>query len=147
MPPEIEVDKVCYIIFKAREFDVKDVVTDDDSGSDPMDDDDVDVLEDQDDDPTEEELTTFIDDLNVDEQAELVALTWVGRGDFGADEWEDALDMAVDRQAGKTSRYLLGIPILADYLAEGLAAFGLSCTEDGLAGVERDEALGDDDEA
>ncbi|SNB62983.1 Protein of unknown function [Arboricoccus pini] len=135
MPPEIEIDKVCYIIVKARELDVKDVVVDEDSGSDPMDDDEIDVLEDHGDDPTEEELTTFIDDLNVDEQLDLVALTWVGRGDFTVDEWDEARETATDRQSSKTSRYLLGIPILGDYLAEGLGAFGLSCVGDGLEAV------------
>lgn len=140
MPPEIEIDKVCYIIFKAREFDVKDVVADEESGSDPMDDDEIDVLEDGGDDPTEEELAVFIDELNVDEQLDLVALTWVGRGDFTADEWDEARETASERQSSKTSRYLLGIPILGDYLAEGLGAFGLSCAEDGLEAVEPDEA-------
>ena len=70
----------------------------------------------------------FIQGLTEEEQIELVALTWVGRGDFGKQEWEEALEeAAADRHNDRTAQYLLGIPMLADYLEEGLDAFGLSC--------------------
>jgi len=42
----ISPEKVCYIIVKARQFEAKDVVTDPDSGSNPVDDGMVSVLED-----------------------------------------------------------------------------------------------------
>ena len=77
----ISLDKVCFFVLKAREFDVKDVVTDPDSGSNPSDDAMISVLEDHDDDPTQQELRSFIDALTEDEQIDLVALTWPGRGD------------------------------------------------------------------
>jgi hypothetical protein len=48
----ISPDKVRFFILKAREFDVKDVVTDPDSGSNPSDDAMISVLEDHPDDPT-----------------------------------------------------------------------------------------------
>ena len=47
---------------------------------------------------TEEELRELIADLNVDEAAELVALAWIGRGDYDASEWSDALAAARERQ-------------------------------------------------
>src|SRR5262249_4800896 len=72
---------------KARQFDVKDVVADPDSASNPADDAMVDVLEDHKDDPILEELTAFIDGLSEDERVDLVALTWLGRGDFTVDDW------------------------------------------------------------
>lgn len=75
-------------------------------------------------DMTEEELRELIDDLNVDEAAELVALAWIGRGDFDAAEWQQAVDSARARATGKTSKYLLGMPMLGDWLEEGLAAIG-----------------------
>ncbi len=73
---------------------------------------------------TEEELRELIDDLNVDEAAELIALAWVGRGDYDASEWQDAIAEARQRSRKKTSGYLLGLPMLADYLEEGLEAIG-----------------------
>jgi hypothetical protein len=83
----ISSEKVCYIIAKARQFVAKDVVADPDSGSNAADDKMVDVLEDQADDPVYEELTAFIGALDEDERADLVALTWLGRGDAGIEEW------------------------------------------------------------
>ncbi|HWL79332.1 MAG TPA: DUF3775 domain-containing protein [Roseomonas sp.] len=88
--------------------------------------------DDEDDSETEEDfdegtLATFIDELNEDEQAALVALAWIGRGDYEAEEWEEALRLAKERGAGTdTATYLLGMDMAGDLLAEGLAAFGLS---------------------
>ena len=128
---EIDVGKVCYIIFKARELFAKEAPVEEDYGSDPVDEDMREVLEDFEDDPVYEELAGFIDSLGEDEQIQLVALTWVGRGDFAPDEWEDAVAEATRarEESDSTARYLLGMPLLPDYLAEGLAAFGRSCDE------------------
>ncbi len=76
----ISPEKVCFIIIKAREFDAKDEVTEPDPGSNPSDDKDVSVLEDHGDDPVVEELTSLINSLSEDEQIDLVALAWLGRG-------------------------------------------------------------------
>lgn len=73
---------------------------------------------------TEEELRELIDDLNVDEAADLVALVWLGRGDYDAAEWTDAVNEARQRGNKRTSAYLLGMPLLADYLEEGLETIG-----------------------
>src|SRR5215468_3553697 len=85
----ISSEKVCYIIAKARQFEAKDVVADPDSGSNPTDDGVVSVLEDQPDDPVYEELIAFIAGLDEDEQVDLVALAWLGRGDASLEEWDD----------------------------------------------------------
>jgi hypothetical protein len=77
-------------------------------------------------DPLFGELRDIINDLNEDEQVELVALTWVGRGSYSTDEWKQALQEATRAHNERTAQYLLGMPLLADYLAEGLAAFGES---------------------
>src|SRR3546814_18658409 len=74
-------------------------------------------------------MREVIDDLNEDEQIELVALSWVGRGDFLAEEWDDALTAARDRHTGPTSTYLLGMPLLGDLLEEGFTAVGHSCED------------------
>ena len=73
---------------------------------------------------TEEELRELIDDLNVDEAAELVALVWVGRGDYDAAEWAEAVTAARERGNRRTAKYLLGMPMLGDWLEEGLEAIG-----------------------
>src|SRR5262245_54501214 len=85
----ISVDKVAFVIAKAREFDVKEAASDPDSGSNPTDDDEIDVLEDNRSDPVARELAGFIRALNEDEQLDLVTLTWLGRGEGGLDDWDD----------------------------------------------------------
>jgi hypothetical protein len=127
--PTINPDKVCYIIIKAREFDEKVEPDDPDSGSNPTDDKSVSILEDNADDPTLLELQTVIRDLNVDEQAELVALAWIGRGDYEAGEWNEAVAEARANHTARTAEYLTGTPMLGDLLEEGLAAFDLSCED------------------
>lgn len=72
----------------------------------------------------EEELRELIGDLNVDEAAELVALAWIGRGDYAPAEWSDALAAARERPYRRTAKYLLGLPQLADWLEEGLEQIG-----------------------
>ncbi len=125
----IDPDKVCHIIVKARAFDAKEEVVEEDYASNPADEDMREVLQDYPDDPTYDELREFINGLNEDEQIELVALSWLGRGSFTAEEWEEAKAEASRAHNERTAEYLLGMPLLADYLAEGLAAFGVSCEE------------------
>ena len=125
----ISPEKVFYIIAKAREFDVKDVVTDPDSGSNAADDAMLSVLEDHRDDPVLDELTGFINALDEDEQIDLVALTWLGRDDYEASDWASVRDEAARVHNRRTARYLLGMPLLADFLEEGLSLLGHSCED------------------
>jgi hypothetical protein len=131
--PEVELtvsaETVCFIIVKAREFDVKDAVTEPDPGSNPADDRDLEVLEDHPDDPAEQEIRAMVGSLSVDEQVELVALAWLGRGDYDARDWAAARSEAADAHTSKTADYLLGLPLLGDYLEEGLSMLGRSCEE------------------
>jgi hypothetical protein len=125
----ISTEKVSFFILKAREFDVKDVVTDPDSGSNASDDAMISVLEDHPDDPTQQELRSFIDALTEDEQIDLVALTWLGRGDGTIEEWNELRAEAARLHNNRTAAYLLGKPMLADHLEEGLSQFGRSREE------------------
>ena len=125
----IATDKVCYIIVKAREFDAKEGNADPDSGSNATDDGRADILEDKPDDPVYRELGAFIQNLNEDEQFSLVALAWLGRGTYDIDEWDEALATAKSEHNRRTAQYLLGLPLLGDYLEEGLDAFGLGCVD------------------
>ena len=120
-------DKVCHVIARARQFDVKEADSDPDSGSNASDDGMTDVLEDKRSDPTARELIAFINSMNVDERAALVALAWIGRGTYDKSEWDEALDLARNEHSERTAQYLLGLPLLGDYLEEALSAFGEDC--------------------
>jgi hypothetical protein len=125
----IPLETVCFIIMKAREFDVKEAVSEPDPGSNPTDDNATAVLEDHADDPVQEELTSLISDLSVDEQVDLVALTWLGRDDYGAGDWAGVRQQAAEAHNQHTADYLCGDPLLADHLAGGLDVIGLSCAD------------------
>jgi hypothetical protein len=126
-PLSISAERVCFFIVKAREFDVKDLVTDPRSGSNPSDDGMIAVLEDHRNGPTHQELKSFIDALTADEQIDLVVLTWLGRGDGTLDEWDDMREEAARLYKRRTATYLLAKPMLAEHLEEGLSLFGCSC--------------------
>jgi hypothetical protein len=128
-PLTISPEKVCFVIIKAREFDVKDAVTDPDPGSNPSDDNDAAVLEDHRDDPVVEELTSFINSLSEDEQIDLVTLAWLGRDDYSAGDWAEVRQEASRAHNKRTANYLLGMPLLGDFLEEGLSMLGYSCEE------------------
>ncbi len=117
---------------KAREFDVKEANSDPDSGSNATDDNMIDVLEDNGCDPVASEIAGFINSLSEEEQIDLVALMRLGRGDGTIEEWDDLRREAADERERNrhAARYLLGEPLLGDYLAEGLAAFGLTWVDD-----------------
>ena len=125
----ISPDKVCYIIAKAREFDAKDVATDPDDSSNPTDDAMVAVLEDHRDDPVVQEIAAAIFAMTEDEQIDLVTLAWLGRGDGSLEDWDELRAEAARAHNKRTTSYLLGMPLLADYLDEALAQFGHSCDE------------------
>lgn len=126
--PSIDVERVCRLIVKARAIGAKEA-GDAEDGSSNIDDRFRSVLTATRGDPTYDELEAFIDGMDLDEQCELVALLWVGRGDFTAVDWRDAVDLARQQHTGRTARYLLETPLLPDHLAEGLAQFGMSCGE------------------
>lgn len=130
-PPSLSIatDKICFLIVKAREFDVKDVVTDPGDASNAADDSMISILEDHRDDPVAQEIRGFIGALNEDEQTDLVALAWLGRGDGTIDDWDDLRAEAARAHTPRTASYLLGMPLLADLLEEGLSQFGLYCDD------------------
>ena len=128
----ISAEDVGYLIVKAREFDVKEASSDPDSGSNATDDNMIDVLQDNGSDPVASEIAGFINSLSEEEKIDLVALMRLGRGDGTIEEWDDLRREAADERERNrhTARYLLGQPLLGDYLADGLAAFGLSWVDD-----------------
>ena len=125
----ISPEKVAAILAKARQFDVKDVVTDPDSGSNASDDAMLSVLEDHASDPSRAELSAMIGGLNEDEQIDCVALAWLGRGDGDIDDWQDIRREADRAHNKRTAQYLIGMPLLSDFLEEALSQFGHSAEE------------------
>src|SRR6202163_1622669 len=116
--PELAIwaEKIGFLIEKIREFDVKEGVSDPDSGSNGADDNMIDVLEDDGNDPVAGEIAGFINAMTEDEQIDLVALMRLGRGDGGIEEWDDLRREAADARK-RTASYLLGEPLVSDYLA------------------------------
>lgn len=121
---DLNPDTVQFIIDKAREFHVKEGVTIPDEPLSPSEDWARQVLADHADDSVFQEIKSTIEDLEPDQQVTLVALMWVGRGDYSADEWDAAIAEAKDSWNTRTAEYLLGTPMVADFLSEGLDALG-----------------------
>ncbi len=138
----LPLDKVSFIILKAREYDVKESDTDPDEGSNAIDDGETDVLTDNGEDPVREELVAAIRSLNDDERIRLVALAWVGRGTYGLEEWREAVDTARGEHSRRTAEYLLSLPLLGDYLEDGLAVFDEGIVDDS----DKTEGLDSEDE-
>ncbi len=126
MPLEIAPEKVAHVIIKAREYAAKvgpwnADIDEGDAAEDPGA-----ILEDFAGDPTLDEFTGFIDALNDDEQAHLVALAWIGRGTFEPDELDEAVETARRERTGSTAAYLIGMPLLSDFLEDALEKLGFS---------------------
>ena len=129
--PEISIsaEKVAFLIEKTREFDVKEGATDPASGSNATDDDMIDVLEDDGHDAVVQEITSFVQSLSEDEQVDLIALMRLGRGDAEFAEWERLRRETRDTREAPAARVLMEEPLVSDYLAEGLNAFGVNWAE------------------
>ncbi len=131
---DIALETVCYVIHRAREV-MADLDTLDAGEPDAHSGDDLneDPPEDEDSAGSEnlelEDLKAYIDGLNDDEQAELVALTWIGRGTYTAEDWDEAVEVAHEEHPRRVGKYLLSQPLLADELEEGLSEMGLSCED------------------
>src|SRR5262245_11898033 len=125
----ISSEKVCYLIVKAREFDVKDLDSDPESGSNASDDRMVDVLEEHADNPVIQEIGAFVADLDDEEKADLMTLMQLGRGDGTFEDWEALRDQAFREHGERTAAYLMSEPLVSDHLEEGLSQFGFSCAE------------------
>ena len=79
--------------------------------------------------PDSHHLTDYISGLNEDEQVSLVALMWVGRETYSADELEEAKQTAREEATAPTEKYLSGIPGLAEFLEDGLDALGVDVAD------------------
>lgn len=124
----INPEVVCAIIEKCQEFHAKEEVSiphehEWDGGDDWA----MQMLADHADDATLSELKYIIQDLDPSQQVELVALIWLGRGDYDVSEWRDAIRDAHDSWNSRTAEYVVATPLVSDYLQEGLWSLGYGC--------------------
>ena len=139
---DTDLETICWLIVKMREFEVEDVIpadpADDDETVSPDEASDAEALAAEADnpdylariqaDPIYDDVKRIIDDLNEDAQIELVALAWMGRGDYsGVQDWAEAVREARERRNDQTAEYLLGMPMCSEYLEQGLDQLGMSC--------------------
>lgn len=122
-------ETVCFLIDKAHQFHAKEEVVIPEEPLSPTSDWAMQILADHADDPTLDEVRSTVADLEPDQQVEVVALMWLGRGDFEVEEWDDAVEQAKDVWNENTAEYLFAHPMLADHLLEGLDLLGYSCQE------------------
>jgi hypothetical protein len=125
----VPLESLCAIIDKAREFQAKEQVVLPDSPSSPSEDWALQILADHSDDYSLREMTDAIGEMSQRQRAELIAIMWIGRGDYSLDEWEAAVDDAIGDYSLRAAAYLLAHPMLPDHLEEGLIALGYSCQD------------------
>ncbi|MHA6263057.1 DUF3775 domain-containing protein [Arenibacterium sp. CAU 1754] len=77
----------------------------------------------------EPELRAFIDRMSEDEQAELVAIMWIGRESFEPEDLAEAITTAKQEATTPCADYLIGTPHLSDHLENGLDALGISAAD------------------
>lgn len=126
--PELQIsaEKVAWLILKLEAYEGKVAPYDNDAENDDAGEDQIaDALENRNDDPVVNEIVDFVGSLDEDEETDLVALLWLGRGTYTIDEWEEARRTARQEHTTRTARYILGSPLAADELSEGLVAFGI----------------------
>ena len=124
---DVNPDTVCFLISKAREFHAKEEVVIPDMPDSPAEDWGRQVLADHAGDWTYQEFKATFNDLDPDQQQTVVALFWLGRGDFSVEEWEDAVKEAGEEWTTESADYLIAHPLLADFLLEGLELLDYSC--------------------
>lgn len=125
----IQIDTLCHIIDKAREFQAKEEVVLPDDPASPSEDWALQVLADHSEDYSLRAMTDAIGEMSERQRAELVALMWLGRGDYSVEEWESAVDDAIGEHSLRAAAYLLSHPLISDHLEEGLIALGYSCQD------------------
>lgn len=126
---DINPDTICFLIDKAHEFHAKEEVVIPDTPDSPTEDWALQVLADHGNDANFQEFRSTVADLEPDQQAQLVALMWLGRGDYEIGEWDEAVAEARRLRTRRTAEYLIAHPLLADYFEDALEQLGYSCED------------------
>jgi len=126
---EIALEKVAYVIVRSRGItdtpgtnDVETTMDRDDKTPET-------ILLDAPGDFTDQELRGFLTGLNVDELASLIALAWIGRETYAPEELDEAIAVAKAEHGHAPIAYLMSLPLLPTYLADGLNALGIPLEE------------------
>lgn len=122
-------DTVCRLIELAQAYHAREAVSLPEEGNNAADDWSQHMLADHKDNSSYQEFETVIQDLEADQQHEVVALLWLGRGDYTLDEWDSIVQQAKEEWSPETAQYLIDHPMLADELREGLELLGYRCDE------------------
>lgn len=124
---DVNPETVCRLIELARIFHAQEDVVIPEEPEEPDPDYPVQILASHAGDSTLEEFRSIVADLEPDQQQQVVALLWVGRGDFSLEEWPEALEEAAENWNENTADYLVAHPLLSDHLADALDQHGYSC--------------------
>lgn len=122
----LDTEMICDILDKARQFQVKEEVSFPEVTEEM---DSLYVLADYEDDPAYQEAIDFINHLRTDQQASLVALMYLGRGDYIKEEWDEAFNAAKADVTDHTGQYLLSRPSMPEDIERGLDMLGIPYRE------------------
>lgn len=122
-------ETVCRLIELAQAYHVREPAAMPDDGGNAVDDWSQQMLSDDADNSSYDEFETVVKDLEPDQQQEVVALLWLGRGDYALEEWDGVVQQAKEQWSPETAGYLIDHPLLADQLREGLELHGYQCGE------------------
>jgi hypothetical protein len=123
----IRQETLCSLITLAREFQAKEEVCIPDDQDSPSEDWALQMLADHGDDYNVGEFRGIIGDFSERQRAELVALLWLGRGDYSVEEWEEAVDEALGDYSMRAATYVLAHPMVSDHLQEAMIALDMPC--------------------
>lgn len=122
----IDPDYLRRLVVKVRSFMGKEANELPDEGSNPTDDEmPSSALQDEGDDLSREEVVEEIRGLEPRQQAELVALMWLGRDEGAPEEFEGLVRLALERREVPTEDYLLDHPLVAEHWLDGMERLGL----------------------
>jgi len=124
---DVNPETICRLILLAREFHSQDNVSISDEPVSLAEDMPIRILASHADDSTLGEFRSIVADLEPRQQQQVVGLLWIGRGDYGLDEWEMVRSQAQGQWHEYTADYLIAHPLLADCLIEGLELHGHRC--------------------
>lgn len=79
--------------------------------------------------PARERLLALLDGLDGDDLVELVALAWIGRGDFEWPAWQLAVAQARNLISTRPTEYLADLPGFPFYLHSALVSLGYAFKE------------------
>lgn len=127
---KVNLETVLWIIRSTREFHAKEEVVFPDESLEGNDGDwAMQILADHGSDMTLQELRIAIQGMEPKQQAEILALKWLGRGDYTAEEWEEARHEALENWCPEIMDRLIATPLIPEYLLEALALLGIEHEE------------------